>query len=109
MLIKISEIVVGDRLRQSEPEKVKETIGLLQPIEYPTMDLDDICALPVSDLATPDAVLFLWATSPKLAESLEVITAWGFNYPELPKLELFCRSPRPGWSVWGNQAGGVAA
>ena len=32
MLIKISEIVVGDRLRQSEPEKVKETIGLLQPI-----------------------------------------------------------------------------
>jgi N6-adenosine-specific RNA methylase IME4/ParB-like chromosome segregation protein Spo0J len=25
-------------------------------------------------------------------------------YPELPKIELFARSRRPGWSVWGNQA-----
>ena len=91
------------------PWKYEDVQSESRAIEYPTMDLDDICALPVSDLATPDAVLFLWATSPKLAESLEVITALGFNYPELPKLELFCRSPRPGWSVWGNQAGGVAA
>ncbi len=30
---------------------------------YPTMALDEICALPVSDLATEDAVLFLWATA----------------------------------------------
>lgn len=26
-------------------------------------------------------------------------------YPELQKLEMFCRSPRPGWDVWGNQSG----
>jgi N6-adenosine-specific RNA methylase IME4 len=25
-------------------------------------------------------------------------------YPALPKIELFCRSPRDGWSVWGNQS-----
>jgi N6-adenosine-specific RNA methylase IME4 len=24
-------------------------------------------------------------------------------YPELPKLELFARQQRPGWTVWGNQ------
>ena len=138
---------------------------------YPTMALDDICALPVSDLATDDAVLFLWATSPKLAESMRVVESWGFTYrtcavwhkpqigmgyyfrqqhelllvatrgdmpapppparvgsvvtadrarhsakpaefaeiiermyPALPKVELFCRSPREGWSVWGNQS-----
>ena len=47
---------------------------------YPTMDLAQICALPVSDVAAPDAVLFLWATSPKLAESMQVIEAWGFTY-----------------------------
>ncbi len=29
-------------------------------------------------------------------------------YPELPKIELFCRSPRKGWAVWGNQSEGVA-
>ena len=47
---------------------------------YPTMPLDAICALPVADVATPDAVLFLWATSPKLAEAMRVIDAWGFTY-----------------------------
>jgi N6-adenosine-specific RNA methylase IME4/ParB-like chromosome segregation protein Spo0J len=25
-------------------------------------------------------------------------------YPELPKIELFARGTRPGWSAWGNQA-----
>ncbi len=47
---------------------------------YPTMALEEICNLPVSELAADDAVLFLWATSPKLAESMEVIPAWGFTY-----------------------------
>ena len=48
--------------------------------KYPTMTLEEICALPVSDIATPDAMLYLWATAPKLAECMEVITAWGFIY-----------------------------
>lgn len=30
------------------------------------------------------------------------------QYPTLPKIELFARAPREGWTVWGNQAGGVA-
>lgn len=47
---------------------------------YPTMSLDDICDLPVSLLATPDAVLFLWATVPCLEEALCVMKAWGFEY-----------------------------
>lgn len=47
---------------------------------YPTLDLEQICILPVSEIAAPDAVLFLWTTSPKLAESMQVIEAWGFIY-----------------------------
>ncbi|MBA8861767.1 N6-adenosine-specific RNA methylase IME4/ParB-like chromosome segregation protein Spo0J [Ochrobactrum anthropi] len=27
-------------------------------------------------------------------------------YPDVPKLELFCRSPRPGWDAWGYEAAG---
>lgn len=144
--------------------------------QYPTMALEEICALPVADLATPDAILFLWTTSPKLDESLDVVDAWGFTYrtcavwdkekigmgyyfrqqhelllvatrgsipvppvesrvssvlryprgehsakplevariieamyPELPKVELFCRNPQPGWFAWGNQAYEAAA
>ncbi len=138
---------------------------------YPTMELADICALPVGDIATDDCVLFMWTTSPKLEESLRVIAAWGFTYrtcavwdkekigmgyffrqqhelllvakkgspphpapadrvssvlrvkrgkhsekpvesyemieamyPTLPKIEMFCRSPRAGWAAWGNQS-----
>lgn len=47
---------------------------------YPTMDLDEICTLPVADIAAEDSLLFLWATAPKLAECQQVIEAWGFNY-----------------------------
>jgi N6-adenosine-specific RNA methylase IME4/ParB-like chromosome segregation protein Spo0J len=139
--------------------------------QYPTMVIEDICALPVASIATDDCVLFLWATSPKLIEALDVVKAWGFTYktcmvwakdkigmgyyarqqhellliatrgapptpapadrpssvitaargehsakpdefyaviermyPALPKIELFCRSPRDGWSAWGNQS-----
>jgi N6-adenosine-specific RNA methylase IME4 len=28
-------------------------------------------------------------------------------YPELPKIELFARAPREGWTAWGNQAAGT--
>jgi N6-adenosine-specific RNA methylase IME4 len=30
-------------------------------------------------------------------------------YPELPKIELFARNAREGWSVWGNEAPAVEA
>ncbi len=47
---------------------------------YPTMSLGEICDLPVDGISANDAVLFLWTTSPKLAESMEVIGAWNFTY-----------------------------
>jgi N6-adenosine-specific RNA methylase IME4 len=139
--------------------------------QYPTMTLDEICSLPLDTITTPDAILFLWTTSPKLEEGMRVVRDWGFTYrtcavwdkekigmgyyfrqahelllvatkgsmptpppaarpssvlraargehsakpdemrdaiermyPELPKVEMFCRSPKPGWAVWGNQS-----
>ena len=47
---------------------------------YPTMALEEICALPVNELAAEDAVLYMWATAPKLIECAKVIEAWGFVY-----------------------------
>lgn len=140
---------------------------------YPTMTIEDICNMDISEISTDDSVLFMWATSPKLEEALRVINSWGFSYvtcavwdkekigmgyyfrqqhelllvakkgnipapipsariksvlsykrgehsskpeefysiienmyPEYKKLELFCRSPRAGWSAWGNQSNG---
>jgi N6-adenosine-specific RNA methylase IME4 len=47
---------------------------------YPTMTIEELCALPVKDLAEDNAVLFLWVTSPLLEECFKVIRAWGFKY-----------------------------
>ena len=47
---------------------------------YPTMTMDELCALPVSDLADRDSALFMWATFPKLPEALQLMKAWGFTY-----------------------------
>lgn len=145
---------------------------------YGTMVLDDILALPVNQLATDTAHLYLWVPNALLPEGLRVLEAWGFQYKsnlvwhkvrkdggpdgrgvgfyfrnttELvlfgvkgknartlppgrsqvniirsmkrehsrkpdemyeiveacspgPRLELFARGSRPGWTTWGNQA-----
>ena len=57
-----------------------ETEGRAIENQYPTMSLDEIKALDINTITTDDCVMFMWATSPKLAESLEVIAAWGFSY-----------------------------
>lgn len=51
-----------------------------QADHYPLMTVQEICDMPVRDLADENAVLFLWATSPILEESFRVINAWRFNY-----------------------------
>ena len=43
---------------------------------YPTMGIDQLCMLPVAELAAPDSVLFLWATFPQLPDALRLIQAW---------------------------------
>lgn len=47
-------------------------------VHYSTMELEQIKALPVP--STDNAVLFLWATSPKVKEAMEVMESWGFLY-----------------------------
>ncbi|WP_347137651.1 MT-A70 family methyltransferase [Paracoccus sp. SSK6] len=145
---------------------------------YPTMTLEEICALPVASVADARAHLYLWVPNALLPEGLKVMECWGFTYksnliwyktrkdggPDRrgvgfyfrnvteillfgtrgkdvrtldpgrsqeniiatpkrehsrkpdeqyplieacswgPRLEMFARGPRPGWTVWGNQA-----
>ena len=44
------------------------------------MKLEDICKLPVKEIAADDSILFMWATFPNLKEAFDVIDAWGFDY-----------------------------
>ena len=56
------------------------SVGSTRAIEnhYPTLALEELCAL--EPPAADDALLFLWATNPKLAEALFLMSAWGFEY-----------------------------
>jgi len=50
---------------------------------YDTMKTEDICALPINELADDNCFLFIWATFPNLQEVFKVIDAWGFHYRTL--------------------------
>ena len=47
---------------------------------YPTMDLDEICALPVAQFLEDRAHCYLWVPNALLPEGLQVLQAWGFDY-----------------------------
>lgn len=47
---------------------------------YDTMSVDEICALPVSELVAPTAHLYLWVPNALLPDGLRVLAAWGFQY-----------------------------
>ncbi|MDO8885751.1 MT-A70 family methyltransferase [Candidatus Oleimmundimicrobium sp.] len=58
-------------------KKLNKKVGRM---EYPTMTLDDICALGVDEITDKDCILFLWATMPCLDQAMKVIDSWGFKY-----------------------------
>ena len=49
-------------------------------MRYETMTLEEIKALPVSEIAGEKAHLYLWVPNALLPEGLEVMSAWGFEY-----------------------------
>lgn len=47
---------------------------------YPVMTTEDICKIPVWEIAAEDSLLYLWATWPKMIDALQVMASWGFEY-----------------------------
>ena len=64
---------------------------------YPTMSIEQLCALPVKEIADKDCILFLWATFPQLQEALQLIKAWGFRYKTIAFLWLKQNRKSPTW------------
>lgn len=50
---------------------------------YSVMKTEDICKLPIKDIAADNCALFLWVTFPRLLEGLKVMETWGFSYKTL--------------------------
>lgn len=66
---------------------------------YVTMTLDDMCALPVGDVAAADCALFMWVVGSNLEDAFTLGRAWGFTY----KTDAFVwvKSKLGGWPVVG--------
>ena len=47
---------------------------------YPTVTLQDLCELPVADIADTNCLLFMWASSPHLDQAIDLGKAWGFQW-----------------------------
>lgn len=50
----------------------------IDPLQYPTMTIDEICALPVVEVVADKAHLYLWTINRYIESSYRVARAWGF-------------------------------
>ena len=61
-----------------------------EPMPYVTMSVEDICNLPVGDLAEDNCDLYLWTTQKYLPDAFTVMKAWGFKYCQTL---TWCKAP----------------
>jgi len=59
-------------------------------VHYDLLSLDAIKAMPVADLVTADAHLWMWSTNAALEDAFDVVRAWGF----IPRSILTWVKPR---------------
>ena len=65
---------------------------------YATLSDIELEALPIAELALPDAVLFLWSSGPVLERSLRLLAAWGFGYRTIGF--VWVKKPGLGLGYW---------
>ena len=58
---------------------------------YPTMSINEIESLPISEIANTNCELYLWTTQKYLPHAFGVIEKWGFRYRQIL---TWCKTPR---------------
>jgi N6-adenosine-specific RNA methylase IME4 len=84
----LGQFLGGDRfatVMADPPWRFQNRTGKIAPehkrlARYPTMDLDEICSLPVEEHLEDRAHCYLWVPNALLPEGLKVLNAWGFQY-----------------------------
>lgn len=71
----------GPRLgADAEGKRPTPTVRRSRPLPYPSMEVREIAALPIREMATDDAWLWLWTTNRYLPHAFPIMEAWGFKY-----------------------------
>jgi N6-adenosine-specific RNA methylase IME4 len=87
-ILSLRECIDGEKFRTllvDPPWRFTNRTGKVAPehrrlARYGTLSTDDICALPISDIAQQTAHLYLWVPNALLPDGLRVMAAWGFQY-----------------------------
>jgi N6-adenosine-specific RNA methylase IME4 len=66
---------------------------------YPTMELEDIIALPVKELTADHSLIFLWCPPAFIKKAIAVLEAWGFEY----RTNMVWVKPSIGAGQWVRQ------
>ena len=75
---------------------------------YRPMSLDELKAMPVSDIAARDCVLHMWTISSHLDQSLDLGRSWGFTYKSIGLVWVKTQkgdpeTPKMGMGKWFRQ------
>ena len=76
--------------------------GKSQPLEYPTMTIDEIKKMPIKEIADKDCHLYLWLINKYIKEGYEIAQEWGFK----PICLLTWCKPKHGIGLGGAVGGG---
>lgn len=91
----------GGKLQYDKSSKSADEIDLTRNIfissasfKYPTLKLAELSNMPVTELSKDDCLLFLWVTSPHLAQSISLGQEWGFQYRTVAFVwDKLCHNP----------------
>lgn len=84
-LLKLADSVKFGTILADPPWQFQNRTGKVAPehkrlSRYPTMDLEDICSLPVDQISADPSHLYLWVPNALLPDGLRVMESWGFRY-----------------------------
>ena len=75
------------KMQFDKTSTTKENLDLSRKIfissaifKYPTLKLEELMKLSLSNIMKEDCLLFMWTTSPQLENAIKLGTGWGFEY-----------------------------
>src|SRR4030095_14894113 len=75
------EVKFGEDMNRAERPSTGSPKGTwtAPAMNYDTMNLEEICALPVTSIATQDAHLYIWTINAYIEQTYTVARRWGFQ------------------------------
>ena len=74
------QIIYADPPWNTRYFKEKKDGYLSRKLPYPIMDYEQIKSLPIKEISSQDAILFLWVVDNKIPKISDLMKSWGFEY-----------------------------